>query len=105
MNNDEKVALEEKLAEMNEKLSERRETKKKLDAQQRKLQVNLRRCQVEMEKSSKEHAALKSKIEELELYDDSSQREMRGLIKEKQNSMVWFFFRLSKINGKILGRK
>ena len=82
------TALEEKLAELNAVMAERKATKKILDEQQRKLQVNLRRCHVEMEKRSKEHAALKSKIEELELYDDSSQREMRGLIKEKQNAMV-----------------
>ena len=73
---------------MNKAMAERIATKKVLDEQQRKLQVNLRRCHVEMEKRSKEHAALQSKIEELELYDDSSQREMRGLIKEKQNAMV-----------------
>merc|ERR1712106_1251117 len=88
VNNEEKQALEEKLADLNKTMDERKGTKKVLDEQQRKLQVNLRRCHVEMEKRSKEHAALQSKIEELELYDDSSQREMRGLIKEKQNDMV-----------------
>jgi len=48
----------------------------------------LRRCQVEMEKCTREHDALNSKIEELELYDDSSQRELKSLIKEKQDAMV-----------------
>ena len=37
----------------------------------------MRRCQVEMEKCTREHDALNSKIEELELYDDSSQRELK----------------------------
>ena len=77
MNNEEKTALEERLAELNGTLEEKHKTKKILDEQQRKLQVNLRRCQVEMEKCTREHDALNSKIEELELYDDSSQRELK----------------------------
>jgi UDP-glucose:O-linked fucose beta-1,3-glucosyltransferase len=88
VNNEEKTALEEKLAELNGTLEEKHKTKKILDEQQRKLQVNLRRCQVEMEKCTREHDALNSKIEELELYDDSSQRELKSLIKEKQDAMV-----------------
>ena len=62
---------------LNGTLEEKHKTKKILDEQQRKLQVNLRRCQVEMEKCTREHDALNSKIEELELYDDSSQRELK----------------------------
>ena len=108
VNNEEKTALEERLAEagfqieafwlalrgllwladeseiwiwnpnkLNGTLEEKHKTKKILDEQQRKLQVNLRRCQVEMEKCTREHDALNSKIEELELYDDSSQRELK----------------------------
>merc|ERR1712131_107787 len=88
VNNEEKTALEERLAELNGTLEEKHKTKKILDEQQRKLQVNLRRCQVEMEKCTREHDALNSKIEELELYDDSSQRELKSLIKEKQDAMV-----------------
>ena len=70
----ESVSKPEKL---NGTLEEKHKTKKILDEQQRKLQVNLRRCQVEMEKCTREHDALNSKIEELELYDDSSQRELK----------------------------
>ena len=41
-----------------------------------------------MESLTREHQGLNAKIEELELYDDSSQRIHRNLIKEKQNMMV-----------------
>ena len=68
---------------LNGTLEEKHKTKKILDEQQRKLQVNLRRCQVEMEKCTREHDALNSKIEELELYDDSSQRELKRNVLSK----------------------
>ena len=45
-----------------------------------------------MESLTREHQGLNAKIEELELYDVSSQRIHRNLIKEKQNMMVETIF-------------
>lgn len=88
VNNDEKQALEERVNELNVTLGQKQITKKIIDEQLRKLQDNLRRVHGEMEKSNREYQGLNAKIEELELYDDSSQRIHRNLIKDKQNLMV-----------------
>ena len=88
VNNEEKQALDERLKELNSTMAEKQGTKKIIDEQLRKLQDNLRRVQGDMDKSNREYQGLNAKIEELELYDDSSQRIHRKLIKDKQNQMV-----------------
>jgi len=87
-NNEEKQALEEKVVDLNKRVSDKQAIKKTISEQLRKLQDNLRRVHGDMESLTREHQGLNAKIEELELYDDSSQRIHRNLIKEKQNMMV-----------------
>ena len=48
------------------------------------LQDDIRRVTRELEKSGGEKADLTSKIEEITLYNDNSERELRNLIKTKQ---------------------
>jgi len=51
-------------------------------------QDDIRRVSRELEKSGGEKNDLTSKIEELNLYNDSSERELRRIISNKQNKMV-----------------
>ena len=51
-------------------------------------QDDIRRVSRELEKSGSEKNDLISKIEELDLYNDSSERELTKIIKGKQNLMV-----------------
>ena len=52
------------------------------------LQDDIRRVSRELEKSGSEKDDLTSKIEELNLYNDSSERELKKIITSKQDLMV-----------------
>ena len=52
------------------------------------LQDDIRRVSRELEKGGAEKDDLISKIEELDLYNDSSERELKKIIGGKQNLMV-----------------
>ena len=51
-------------------------------------QDDVRRVKRDLEKSSDEKAAMTTKIEELHLYNDSSNRELKVVIKTKQVSNI-----------------
>ena len=52
------------------------------------LQDDIRRVKRDLEKNSLERNDLTSKIEELDLHNDSSQRELKKIVREKQDLMV-----------------
>ena len=52
------------------------------------MQDDIRRVKRDLDKTGTEKADLTSKIEELNLHNDSSQRELARLIKGKQDKMV-----------------
>eukprot|EP00058_Branchiostoma_floridae_P007967 XP_002593455.1 hypothetical protein BRAFLDRAFT_119531 [Branchiostoma floridae] len=85
---DEKIQLEAKIKELLEVLDNRNTTHTLLTTQLKRLQDDIRRQKRDLEIRGSECADLTSKIEELELYNNSSQRVLRNLNKEKQDLMV-----------------
>ncbi|KAK7484760.1 hypothetical protein BaRGS_00024045, partial [Batillaria attramentaria] len=86
--NEEKVHLEVKLQELIRELDEKNNTHNLLALQLKRLQDDIRRVTRELETSGAVKADLTSKIEELSLYNENSERELRTLIKNKQDKMV-----------------
>ncbi|KAJ8030943.1 Coiled-coil domain-containing protein 39 [Holothuria leucospilota] len=81
-------ALNAKIKELTAALDERNNTHTLLNTQLKRLQDDIRRVKRELEKGGAEKDDLTSKIEELNLHNDSSQRELRRIINAKQNLMV-----------------
>lgn len=86
--NEEKVALEQKIKELTDDLDQKQNTHTLLTLQLKRLQDDIRRVRRELEKSGAEKGDLTSKIEELNLYNDSSERELKNIIHSKQDMMV-----------------
>ncbi|XP_076453930.1 coiled-coil domain-containing protein 39-like [Babylonia areolata] len=86
--NEEKVQLEQRLQELTGDLDEKNNTHNLLTLQLKRLQDDIRRVTRELEKSGAEKWDLTSKIEEITLYNDNSERELRNIIKKKQDLMV-----------------
>lgn len=86
--NEEKIALEAKIKDLNEDLEQRNNTHTLLTLQLKRLQDDIRRVKRDWEKSASEKCDLTSKIEELNLYNDSSEKELRKIIRNKQDMMV-----------------
>ncbi|KAJ8309699.1 hypothetical protein KUTeg_011564, partial [Tegillarca granosa] len=86
--NEEKIALEAKIATLTEELEQKNNTHTLLTLQLKRLQDDIRRVRRELEKSGAEKGDLTSKIEELNLYNDTSESELRKIIKAKQYLMV-----------------
>ncbi|KAH3812374.1 hypothetical protein DPMN_140804 [Dreissena polymorpha] len=86
--NEEKVHLEEKIKDLTNELEAKNNTHTLLTLQLKRLQDDIRRVSRELEKSGSEKTDLTSKIEELNLYNDSSERELKKIIYGKQDLMV-----------------
>uniref|UniRef100_A0A3B3SYL8 Coiled-coil domain-containing protein 39 n=2 Tax=Paramormyrops kingsleyae TaxID=1676925 RepID=A0A3B3SYL8_9TELE len=85
---EEKRLLEAKVSELSEALEEKRKTSSMLMLQLRRLQDNIRCVQKEMEKTGVEKSDLTTKIEELDLFNDTSDKELKKLNQKKQDAMV-----------------
>ncbi|KAK7091050.1 coiled-coil domain-containing protein 39-like [Littorina saxatilis] len=86
--NEEKVSMEQKLSDLTQDLDAKNNTHTLLSLQLKRLQDDIRRVTRELETSGAEKWDLTSKIEEIMLYNDNSERELRTLIKKKQDNMV-----------------
>ncbi|XP_052782537.1 coiled-coil domain-containing protein 39-like [Mya arenaria] len=86
--NEEKVALEGRIKDLTDDLEAKNNTHTLLTLQLKRLQDDIRRVSRELEKSGSEKNDLTSKIEELNLYNDSSERELKKIIRSKQDLMV-----------------
>ncbi|KAK3095543.1 hypothetical protein FSP39_015932 [Pinctada imbricata] len=86
--NEEKVALEAKIKDLTDDLDQRNNTHTLLTLQLKRLQDDIRRVKRDLEKSGAEKDDLTSKIEELNLYNDSSEKELNTIILNKQDMMV-----------------
>ncbi|RDD47548.1 Coiled-coil domain-containing protein 39 [Trichoplax sp. H2] len=85
---DEKEKLTVRAKELTTQCEKEQATKALLTNQMKRLQDDLRRTNRELEKSKKEKDALTTKIGELNLHNDSSQRELRRLTAQKQDTLV-----------------
>lgn len=86
--NEEKLQLEARIKDLVEELEQRTSTHNLLSLQLKRLQDDVRRVKRDLEKDRAERSGLTSKIEELHLHNDSSQRELKKLITDKQDMMV-----------------
>ncbi|XP_041946253.1 coiled-coil domain-containing protein 39 [Alosa sapidissima] len=88
VNTEEKQALEKRVEELSDTLEERRKTTTMLTTQLKKLQDDIRCVRKEMEKTGAEKRNLTTKIEELNLFNDTSDKELKKLRLKKQDTMV-----------------
>lgn len=86
--NEEKIQLEAKIKDLTDELEQKNNTHTLLTLQLKRLQDDIRRVSRELEKSGSEKDDLTSKIEELDLYNDNSERELKKIITSKQDLMV-----------------
>lgn len=86
--NEDKLKMEAKIKELSDVLKNEENTKAVLTQQLKRLQDDIRRVKRDLEKASIEKTELTSKIEELELHSDSSQRELKNVSNGKQELMV-----------------
>jgi UDP-glucose:O-linked fucose beta-1,3-glucosyltransferase len=86
--NEEKMALNNKIKDLSGRLDEQQATEAMLQNQLKRLGDDLRRATRQLEKTRKEKADVTSKIEEVELHNDSSQRELKKVETAKQDLMV-----------------
>ncbi|XP_063075553.1 coiled-coil domain-containing protein 39 [Engraulis encrasicolus] len=88
VNTEEKQALEKRVEELCATLDERRKTQTLLTTQLKKLQDDIRCVRNETEKTGTEKRNLITKIEELNLFNDTSDKELKKLRLKKQDTMV-----------------
>ena len=82
--NDEKMQLEQKIKQLNNELDERIQTRNLLSLQRKRLQDDVRRVKRDLHKTKASKDELTSKIEELHLHNDSSERQLKIQINDKQ---------------------
>lgn len=85
---EEKHHLEQRVKELTADLDNKNNAHNLLTLQLKRLQDDIRRVTRELETSGAQKADLTSKIEEITLYNENSERELRNLIKSKQDKMV-----------------
>ncbi|XP_017570121.2 coiled-coil domain-containing protein 39 isoform X1 [Pygocentrus nattereri] len=88
VNTEEKQVLEKRTSELNKALEEKKKTAIMLTSQLKKLQDDIRCLRKETEKTGAEKRDLTTKIEELRLFNDTSDKELKKLRLKKQDSMV-----------------
>ncbi|KAI7809395.1 coiled-coil domain-containing protein 39 [Triplophysa rosa] len=88
VNTDEKEALEKRVSDLTEALAEKKKTATSLTKQLKKLQDDIRCVKKETEKTENEKRDLTSKIQELQLFIDTSEKEQKKLRLKKQDTMV-----------------
>ncbi|XP_005105331.1 coiled-coil domain-containing protein 39 [Aplysia californica] len=87
-NTEEKAQLEAKVNQLQGDLDAKNQTHTLLTLQLKRLQDDLRRENRELEETHQEKADLTVKIDELNLYNENSEAELKRIIKSKQNLMV-----------------
>ncbi|RXN35357.1 coiled-coil domain-containing 39 [Labeo rohita] len=88
VNTEEKEALEKRASDLAEALEEKNKTAATLTTQLKKLQDDIRCIRKDTEKIGAEKRELTSKIQELELFTDNSEKDQKKLRLKKQDSMV-----------------
>ncbi|XP_068685794.1 coiled-coil domain-containing protein 39-like [Montipora capricornis] len=86
--NEEKLQLEARIKELMSQMEEHNSTHTLLSAQMKNLNDDLRRANRDLGKGKEDMKNLTSKIEELNLHNDSSERERKKVVALKQNLMV-----------------
>ncbi|KAL5004553.1 hypothetical protein ScPMuIL_018009 [Solemya velum] len=86
--NEEKIQLEKRIDNSTQELEDKNNTHTLLTLQLKRLQDDIRRVSRDLEKNGSEKDDFTSKIEELNLYNDSSERELKKIILSKQDMMV-----------------
>ncbi|GFR92728.1 coiled-coil domain-containing protein 39 [Elysia marginata] len=87
-NTEEKAILEAKIAQLQEELDKKMQTQQLLQLQLKRVQDDLRCVTRSLDQSRAEKGDLTVKIDELNLYNDNSEAELKKIIKNKQNLMV-----------------
>ncbi|XP_066537250.1 coiled-coil domain-containing protein 39 [Hoplias malabaricus] len=88
VNTEEKQALEKQTSELSKALDEKKNAASVLTTQLKKLQDDIRCVKKEAEKTEAQKRDLTTKIEELQLFNDTSDKELKKLRLRKQDSMV-----------------
>ncbi|XP_026051450.1 coiled-coil domain-containing protein 39 [Carassius auratus] len=88
VNTEEKEALEKKASDLAEALEEKKRTASTLTTQLKKLQDDIRCVRKDTEKIGAEKRELTSKIQEMELFINNSEKDQKKLRLKKQDSMV-----------------
>ncbi|XP_016368868.1 LOW QUALITY PROTEIN: coiled-coil domain-containing protein 39-like [Sinocyclocheilus rhinocerous] len=88
VNTEEKEALEKRASDLEEALEEKNRTAATLTTQLKKLQDDIRCVRKDTEKIGTEKRELTTKIHELELFIDNSEKDQKKLRLKKQDSMV-----------------
>ncbi|XP_059358337.1 coiled-coil domain-containing protein 39 isoform X2 [Carassius carassius] len=88
VNTEEKAALEKRASDLEEALEEKNRTATTLSTQLKKLQDDIRCVRKDTEKVGTEKRELTTKIHELELFIDNSEKDQKKLRLKKQDSMV-----------------
>ncbi|XP_036453610.1 LOW QUALITY PROTEIN: coiled-coil domain-containing protein 39 [Colossoma macropomum] len=88
VNTEEKQVLEKRTSELSKALEEKKKTASMLTSQLKKLQDDIRCLRKETEKTGAEERDLTTKIEELHLFNDTSDKELKKLRLKKQDNMV-----------------
>ncbi|KAJ8011253.1 hypothetical protein DPEC_G00056230 [Dallia pectoralis] len=88
VNTEEKQVLEKKANELAQSLEEKRRTSNMLAAQLKNLQDDIRCVRKEVDRTRVEKRDLTTKIEELNLFNDTSDKELKKLRFKKQDTMV-----------------
>lgn len=86
--NEEKLQLEARIKDLMSQMEEHNSTHALLNAQMKNLNDDLRRANRDLNKGKEEMKTLTSKIEELNLHNDSSERERKKVVTLKQDLMV-----------------
>lgn len=87
-NTEEKAVLEAKIGQLQEELDKKTQTQQLLHLQLKRVQDDLRCVTRALDQSHAEKRDLTIKIDELNLYNDNSEAELKKIIKNKQNLMV-----------------
>ncbi|XP_030631762.1 coiled-coil domain-containing protein 39 [Chanos chanos] len=87
-NTEEKQALEKRVSELSQALEEKKRDASMLNTQLKKLQDDIRCVRKETEKAAADKNDLTTKIEELQLFNDLSDKELKKLRVIKQDTMV-----------------
>ncbi|XP_078482846.1 coiled-coil domain-containing protein 39-like [Ciona intestinalis] len=88
VNTEERKELEAKIEQLTKTLDEKNAVHTLLTTQLKRLQDDIRRQKRDMEHSGSEKADLTSKIEELNLHNEISTKQLKNIITKKQDSMV-----------------
>uniref|UniRef100_A0A8C5AZV0 Coiled-coil domain-containing protein 39 n=1 Tax=Gadus morhua TaxID=8049 RepID=A0A8C5AZV0_GADMO len=88
VNTEEKQALEQETAQLTSALEQRTRTAQLLSIQLKELQDDIRCVRKEAERTGAENREMTTKMEELQLFNDTSDKELKKLRTTKQDTMV-----------------